>query len=77
MAQAGDVIFVVMRPVGNHYEERGCHARLTDAQAAIYASYPEVLRPHFFWNDDRHVCRLLINTPFPHQLPYVVRRELT
>jgi hypothetical protein len=77
MAQAGDLIFVTMWPVRGHYEPKTQHAKLPDAQAAIKAQYPECLHGHFFWNDDGRYCRLLANTPFPHELPFVVRKELT
>ena len=76
MAQAGDSIFVVMWPRGGTSDPRGYYTKLVAAQYAITQAFPEVLRQHFFWNNDGNVCRMLSNVTFPYPLPYVKRVEL-
>ncbi len=77
MAEAGDVIYVVMWPRGGASDPRGHFAKLADAQWSVTGSFPEVLRPHFFWNTDGDTIRLLTNVTFPYPLPYILKRELT
>lgn len=76
MAEPGDLIYVVMWPRGGTSAPRGYFTKLPDAQYAITAAFPEVLRPHFFWNNDGSVWRLLTNVTFPYPLPYVKKMEL-
>lgn len=76
MSEPGDVIFVVMWPRGGASDPRGYYTNLFDAQYSITQAFPEVMRQHIFWNDDKTVCRMLMNVTFPYPLPYVKRVEL-